>query len=88
MWILGWEYEMSAVESSCMLTSAFFPDHATYTSASTGRSLTTIVFAVIGNHQHDLPLEDVVSNETATYAGNVFVALHEFELATQEPGGC
>lgn len=49
---------------------------------------TTVVFAVIGDHEHDLPFEDVVANKTAAYAGDVFVGLHLLELAAQEPGGC
>ena len=57
-------------------------------SIPTQKPLTTVVFAIVGNHEHDLPLEDVVANQPATYAGYVLVALHELELATQEPGGC
>lgn len=53
-----------------------------------GNFLTAIVFAVVGNHQHDLPFEDVAPDETAAYTGDVLVALHELELAAQEPGGC
>lgn len=49
---------------------------------------TTVVFAVIGDHEHDLPFEDVVADKTAAYAGDVFVGLHLLELAAQEPGGC
>ena len=48
---------------------------------------TAVVFAVVRNHEHDLPFEDVAPDETATYAGYVLVALHLLELATQEPGG-
>ena len=49
---------------------------------------TAIVFAIIRNHKHDLPFEDVIIHKTATYPGDVFIALHQLELATQEPGGC
>ena len=48
---------------------------------------TTVVFTVIGNHEHDLPLEDVIANQSAADARYVFVALHLLELPTQEPGG-
>ncbi len=37
---------------------------------------TAIVFAIIRYHKHDLPFEDVVAYEPATYPGNAFVALH------------
>ena len=37
---------------------------------------TTVVFAVVGDHEHDFPFEYVVVNEPATYAGDVLVILH------------
>ena len=40
--------------------------------------------ALVGQHEHDLTLEDVVVNQTAADARNVLVALHLLELATQE----
>jgi hypothetical protein len=40
--------------------------------------LTSIVFTVIIDHQHDLPLEDIVVFEPAANAGYVFVGLHLF----------
>lgn len=51
-------------------------------------SRTTVVFAIVGNHEHDLPLENVASDQTAADARDVLVALHLFQLAAQEPGGC
>ena len=51
------------------------------------RCRTTIELAVIRDHEHDLPFEDVVPNQAATYAGDIFVALHLLQLAAQEPGG-
>ena len=78
---------MSAVESSCTPSSAF-PCPLSCLIHRKLPALTAVVFAVVGNHKHDLPFENVVPNETATYAGDVLIALHELELATQEPGGC
>ena len=52
------------------------------------RGLTTIVSAVVRYHEHDLPLEDVAVHQPTAYAGNIFVALHLFELAAQKPCGC
>ena len=49
--------------------------------------LTAVIFAIVGNHKHDLPFKDIVAHESATDAGHVLVALHELELASQEPGG-
>jgi hypothetical protein len=40
--------------------------------------------ALVGQHEHDLPLKDAVVDQTAADAGNVLVALHLLELATQE----
>ena len=109
MGVLGREYEMGAVETSCMLHNIiivslpFLSPFLSHTlSAAVPNSqrakkkanqekpsaLTAVVFAVVGNHKHDLPLEDVGAHETATSAGAVLVALHELELAGQEPGGC
>lgn len=49
---------------------------------------TAIVPAVIRDHEHDLPLEDVVVHQPATDARYVLVTLHLLELAAQEPCGC
>ena len=78
---------MSAVESSCMPSSAF-PCPLSCLLYSNLAARTAVVFAVVGNHKHDLPFENVIPNETAADAGDVLVALHELELATQKPGGC
>ena len=40
--------------------------------------------ALVGQHEHDLPLKDVVVDQTAADAGDVLVALHLLELATQK----
>ena len=64
--------------------------HEVYTADPLGLQpcRTTIEFAVVGDHEHDLPFKKIVFDQTATYARYVFVALHLLELATQEPGGC
>lgn len=53
----------------------------------------TVVFAVVADHQHDFPFENVVVvYETAGDSGDVLVGLHLFELLAQEGcgggGGC
>ena len=80
---------MGAVESSCVpCISLSLPCYLNMLQEKTFPTRTAIVFAVVRNHKHDLPFEDVIINETATYARDVLVALHQLELATQEPGGC
>lgn len=37
--------------------------------------------AFVGQHEHDLPFEDIVIDQAAADAGNVLVALHLLELA-------
>lgn len=49
---------------------------------------TAIIFAVVGDHEHDFPFHDVVVHEPAAYARDIFVGLHLFELAAEEAGGC
>ena len=34
---------------------------------------TAIVFTVIADHKHNLPLKDIVVHQSATYAGDIFV---------------
>ena len=80
---------MGAVESSYVpFISLSLPCYLNMLQEKTFPTRTAIVFAVVRNHKHDLPFEDVIINETATYTGDVLVALHQLELATQEPGGC
>lgn len=52
------------------------------------RKHTAVELAVVRDHEHDFPFEDVVGDEATTYTRDVLVALHLFELAAQEPGGC
>lgn len=50
---------------------------------------TAVVLAIVRYHEHDLPFHDIVVYQSATYARDVLVALHLFELATQKPlGSC
>lgn len=52
-----------------------------------GGSLTTVVLDVVINHEHDLPLEDVVVDQAARYALHVLrcCALGDiFEVAAEE----
>lgn len=49
---------------------------------------TTVIFAVIANHEHDFPFEHVIRNEANGYSWyGVFGSLHGFELARKEAGG-
>ena len=80
---------MGAVKSSYVpFVSLPFSCRLNVIKGNKGPTRTAIVFAIIRNHKHDFPFEDVIINETATYPGDVLVALHHLELATQEPGGC
>lgn len=45
-----------------------------------------VELAVVGDHEHHLPLVDVVVDEADTDVGQVFVVLHLEELAAEE--GC
>lgn len=49
---------------------------------------TTIVFAVVVDHKHDFPLEDIVVDQTTADAGNVFIGLHLFELPPEQASSC
>jgi hypothetical protein len=49
---------------------------------------TTIVFAVVVDHEHDFPLEDIVVDQATAYAGNVFVGLHLFKLPPKQASSC
>lgn len=40
-----------------------------------------IVFAVIRDHEHNLPLEDVFAHQTARYSWQVLRRLHVLELS-------
>lgn len=51
---------------------------------SRSEEATSIISTLVVYHQHDLPLEDAVSNQTAADAWNVLIALHLFELAAQQ----
>ena len=43
--------------------------------------LTTIQLHIIGNHQHNLPLKDIVIDQPDTDSRDVLVGLHVLELA-------
>ena len=45
---------------------------------------TTVVLAVVRDHEHDLPLEYITIDQSATDAWYIFVGLHLLELAAQE----
>lgn len=91
MWVLGGECEMCTEEatlgSSYQLWNCRFLQFPPPLSV-VQRFLTAIVPAIIRDHEHDLPFEDVVVHQPATDARYVFVALHLFELTAQEPCGC
>ena len=42
---------------------------------------TTVIFAVVINHEHDLPFEDIVIDEPTRDARKIFRLLHLLELA-------
>lgn len=48
-------------------------------------TLTSIQLDIIRDHQHNLPLEDVVVRQPAADAGDVLVALHLLQLAGEHP---
>lgn len=51
-------------------------------------ALTTVIFAVVANHEHNFPFEDVIRNEAYGYPRDgVFGGLHGFELTRKEAGG-
>lgn len=66
---------MSTVESSCFLRQPSRSLCPTCVHKQTS-ARTAVVFAVVRYHKHDLPFEDVTPNKTATYAGDVLIALH------------
>lgn len=50
--------------------------------------LTSVVFAVVADHEHHLPLKHVaVVDEAARDPGNVLAHLHLFELAPEQGRG-
>lgn len=52
-------------------------------------SRTSVELALVVDHEHDLPVEDVVVDEAHADAGDVGVLLHLLELAAKEPRrGC
>ena len=83
MRILGGEYEMSAVEPACIAFVSALPPF----SQNSKEIRTAIVFAIVRDHQHDLPFEHTLPNEPAADAGDVLVAVHELQLTAQEPRG-
>jgi hypothetical protein len=53
-----------------------------------GEGLTAVVFAVVADHEHHLPLEDIgVVDQAAGYAWDVFACLHLLKLALEEGRG-
>jgi hypothetical protein len=48
---------------------------------------TAVVFAVVADHEHDFPLEDIVAHEPARDPREVFGVLHVFQLSAQEAAG-
>ena len=48
---------------------------------------TAVVFAVVRDHEHHLPLEHVVIYQSARDSWQVFCLLHSLQLSRQEPGG-
>lgn len=51
------------------------------------RMLTSIIFAIIGDHKHDLPFEDIVIYQTTRDTWQIFGSLHILELPSKETGG-
>lgn len=48
-----------------------------------GKKQTSVIFAIVTYHEHDLPLEQVIVDETAGNAGEILDCLHVFELIPQ-----
>lgn len=46
---------------------------------------TTVVFAIVVDHEHDLPLEGVVIDQSTRNAREILRFLHFLELAEQKP---
>lgn len=52
-----------------------------------GGERTAVVFAVVADHEHDFPLEDVIVDEPARDPREVFSVLHVFQLPAEEARG-
>lgn len=50
--------------------------------------LTSVEFALIANHEHDLPLEYIAVHQPAAYPRYVLIGLHLLQLATEQAGRC
>ena len=53
-----------------------------------GRNHTAVESAVVVDHKHDLPLENIAVCYSTADAGNVFVSLHLFELTSKQATCC
>lgn len=84
--VFGWEVEVTAKIASCEgnLGVRFLLDTMKVWEGGVG---TAVVFAVVGDHEHHLPLEHVVIYQSARDSWQVFCLLHSFQLSRQEPGG-
>jgi hypothetical protein len=51
-----------------------------------GERHTTVVFAVVADHERDFPLKNIVIDETAGDSGEVFGGLHVFQLSAKKTG--
>jgi hypothetical protein len=49
-----------------------------------GGKLTTVEFTIIGDHEHDLPLIDVIIYKSTAYPMVVFARLHLLKLPAQQ----
>jgi hypothetical protein len=45
---------------------------------------TTIIFAVITNHEHNLPFKDIVIHQSARYSGEILRGLHVLQLSCEK----
>ena len=58
-------------------------------SESGSKEASAVEFAVVGDHEHDFPFEDVVVvDEAAADAGDVLVGLHLCQLASEHAPSC
>lgn len=101
--ILHWKLQVSSEKSACTIFHISLLDNSLISSphhdtlslifidgkgVRLPAALTTVIFAVVANHEHNFPFEDVIRNEAYRYPRDgVFGSLHGFELTRKEAGG-
>jgi hypothetical protein len=49
---------------------------------------TSIIFALVADHEHDFPFKYIVAPQPTTYAGKILCLLYFLQLSAQETRGC